>query len=333
MKKMYIKGSQAHAGGPIYRGFERAWEQVGYKVCTYSSLHDLTDEDDEYELMLSDSEYASPWYGSRHNHIISGYTLEESQYMYKMNIPIHHKILQRAKKAYMFVQPTFFAMPWVQHANYVSWCRDSPLINEINELEHVKLWHWNDILPENKKEWYGEWKEYTTIPLAFDSISYKQVENKEYEYDICFVGGWVDNGLNEKRSIMIEHFRKLMSSNLKCGIFVGKNISHEHENLLLYNSKLTLNIHDAYQRILGNDTNERTFKSLGLGGALVTDNIRQIRNIFPDLPMFSTPDEMMMLIDRYLTNPELLKKTKKHYRNEIATKHTYIDRVKQMMEL
>ena len=88
MKKIYIKGAQKHAGGPIYKGFEKAWEKVGYKVCTYSSLHDLIEEEDEYELMLSDSEYATPWYGSKHNHIISGHTLEESKYIYFSRLEI-----------------------------------------------------------------------------------------------------------------------------------------------------------------------------------------------------------------------------------------------------
>ena len=320
MKKIFIKGGQKHAGRPIYRGFEKAWEHVGYKVCSYNTLQELTEEDDEYELMLTDTEYGMPWVGTKHNQIIAGHTLEESLHIYKTNLLINHMVLQKAKKAYMFIQPTFFAMPWVQHANFISYCRESPLIKQINELDNVKLWNWNDVLPENKNKWYGEWKEYTTIPLAFDSISYKKIEDKKHEYDICFVGAWADNGFNEKKTIMIEHFKKLMSSNLRCGIFVGKNISHEHENLLLYNSKLTLNIHDAYQRILGNDTNERTFKSLGLGGALVSDNIRQIGNIFPDLPLYNTPDEMMELIDKYLTNPQLLKNTKEYYRNEIETK-------------
>jgi len=132
---------------------------------------------------------------------------------------------------------------------------------------------------------------------------------------------------------MLSHFKHLMNSGLKCGIFINKNLSHQQENLILYNSKVALNIHDAYQRILGNDTNERTFKSLGLTGALVCDNIRQTNEMFPELPLYNTPEEMIEQIHGYLNNQNQLKKTKEHYRNLIANHHTYIHRVKQMRDL
>ena len=195
------------------------------------------------------------------------------------------------------------------------------------------LWTWGMMSTEWKNNYFREWKDFNVIPLAFDSISYESAEDPAYEYDVCFVGGWADNGFNEKKPIMLSHFKHLMNSGLKCGIFINKNLTHQQENLILYNSKVALNIHDAYQRILGNDSNERTFKSLGLTGALVCDNIRQVGEMFPKLPLYNTPEEMVEQVQGYLSNPKQLQETKEHYRDLIANNHTYVHRVKQMRDL
>jgi len=70
-----------------------------------------------------------------------------------------------------------------------------------------------------------------------------------------------------------------------------------------------------------------------LTGALVCDNIRQISGMFPDLPLYSSPAEMVEQIHSYLENEKLLKETKDHYRQLVADEHTYVNRVKQMREL
>jgi hypothetical protein len=88
------------------------------------------------------------------------------------------------------------------------------------------------------------------VPLAFDNISYEYLEDSKFKFDVCFVGGRANNGFDEKYKIMMTHFSAFKDSGLKCGIFVGRNLTHEQENKLLYNSKVAINIHDAYQRTL-----------------------------------------------------------------------------------
>ena len=170
--------------------------------------------------------------------------------------------------------------------------------------------------------------------LAFDSINYKTTQTEEYTFDVCFVGGWANNGFNEKRKIMLKHFAELQSSGLKCGVFINKNLTHEQENHILCNSKVALNIHDAYQRVLGLDSNERTFKSLGLTGALVCDNITQVKNVFPSLELYDTPKQMVELIKHYVDMPLAdLEQVKKTNRELINKEHTYINRVEQLRNL
>ena len=149
------------------------------------------------------------------------------------------------------------------------------------------------------------------MPLAFDSISYKPVEDSKCAYDICFVGGWANNGLNEKRAIMIEHFMEIKKLNLKCGIFINKDISLQDEANVLYNSNIAINIHDAYTRTVGCNYNERTFKSLGLTGFLISDKHTLLEKDFPDLPMAQNAKDMSELIIQYMRKLiKILKKRK-----------------------
>ena len=154
------------------------------------------------------------------------------------------------------------------------------------------------------------------------------------KYDVCFVGGWADNGFNEKKPIMIKYFSEFMNSGLNCGFFINKNISQEQEGLLLYNSKVSLNIHDAYQRILGHDTNERTFKSLGLNGILLSDKVDQLERIFPNTKTVTGPAEMVKIVKDYLSLSEKeLNDIKEENRQNIMDNHCYIHRVKQLLSL
>jgi len=182
--------------------------------------------------------------------------------------------------------------------------------------------------------YHNKWKKVNTIPLAFDSISYKPKKDKKYEYDICFVGGWANNGFNEKRKIMIDIFVEFKKSGLNCGFFIGKNLTHEQENLLLYNSKISLNIHDAYQRTLGFDTNERTFKSLGLNGVLISDKVDQLERIFPSVKTSNDPAELVKFAKEYLSLAEKeLNDIKEENRQLILDNHCYTHRVEKLLSL
>mgnify|MGYP003668172848 FL=1 len=133
---------------------------------------------------------------------------------------------------------------------------------------------------------------------------------------------------------MIQNFSEFRNSGLKCGFFIGKNLTHEQETAILCNSKVAVNIHDAYQRLLGNDTNERTFKSLGLTGLLVSDEVTQASRLFPDVKMSNNPKKLVKLVQEYAKMPtgELLE-IKNTNKENIANNHTYINRVQKLLSL
>jgi hypothetical protein len=327
-KKMYILdyGTMEGAGKWIYQGYYKAFENLGYE-CQY--------------YIGSEKELSQM---SKEANVGKNYSFIMPDMLYKVwkEIAIKHNwidqfnvVMNNANGIYMFANPTKFPQPWGSHPNFKSLCVDVPnMIDEINNMDNVKLWTFLDLNEDGKDIFYNEWKTIYTVPLAFDNLSYQYLEDDKYKFDVCFIGGRANNGFDEKYKIMVDHFTAFKDSGLKCGIFVGRGLSHEQENKILYNSKVAINIHDAYQRELGLDTNERTFKSLGLNGILVSDEISQIKRIFPHVKMTNNPKEMVKLVKEYVNMSEDdLESIKEENRNMILQEHTYIDRASHLLRL
>ena len=164
--KIYIKKHEAHAGKWIYDGYAKAWNFLGHEVDFYNELEDIKDNNDFY-LMTLDS------------------CIREENL----------SIIDNAKKTFLFVQPLKFEMPWGSHPNFVS-SLDITLVNKINKKNVIK-WTFCE-----KSKYYQEWEDVQTFPLAFDNISYTNFsKNKNYNFDVCFIGGRANNGFDEKYKI------------------------------------------------------------------------------------------------------------------------------------
>lgn len=295
IQKPMVKGAWVW----INDGYKLAWEKMDFDVIPYNDILEV-DTDGDYHIMAWE------------------YDIRDRQEAIQ--------VIEKSKKAYFYAQPNYFPPPWGLHPNWQCSLADE-MIETINQMEHVHLWNFGD----TKKEYFFKWKDILSLPLAFDSISYKPIEDPKCAYDICFVGGWANNGLNEKRAIMIEHFMEIKKLNLKCGIFINKDISLQDEANVLYNSNIAINIHDAYTRTIGCNYNERTFKSLGLTGFLISDKHTLLEKDFPDLPMAQTPKDMSELIVQYMDQD--LTELKEKNRLDILQNHTYINRVKKFISL
>jgi hypothetical protein len=317
--KIFTADFPKHAGRWIYRGYQKAWDHLGYSVKTY--------EDYEFDLGTPPEQTS----------IISCFPSKQQQEEDYMIMTVDGLVTQdweleairKSQKTFIFVQPNVFPRPWGTHSNFVCLTRDD-VIGELNSMDNVYLWTFID-----NTSYHLKWKKVHTVPLAYDSLSYKPIKSKEHEkYDISFIGGWANNGFDEKRKIMIDIFSRFKDSGLNCGFFVEKNLTHEQECRVLYNSKLTLNIHDAYQRVLGYDTNERTFKSLGLNGCLVSDTVGQLNRIFPNLKTSLDSNEIVQITKDYLSLSEKeLNDIKEENRQNILDNHCYTNRVKSLLDL
>ena len=304
--RIYICDYESHAGKWIYQGYQKAWSSLGYKVvkCDPGTGPPNPEPNEKYMVMVTDYDISD------------------------RNI----NILENSHKSFLFVQPSRFPEPWAGHPNFTS--QQAPQTSKkINQMDNVYPWTFANT---SGSDFYPLWdRKINTIPLAFDSISYNPTEVDKYkQFDISFVGGWADNGFDEKRKIMIQTFSAFKDSGLRCGFFINKNLTHQQECDLLANSKMTINIHDAYQRALGTDTNERTFKSLGLNGLMISDTIKQLNDLFPNVRTTLKPFEMVKLAKEILTLPDSeIVNIKETNRENILKNHCYINRVQTFLDL
>ena len=316
--KAYIQQYKSFAGRWIYQGYRRAWDSLGYDLHKSALQHEPGDFGSYIPCTKE--------------------TLAEEYIIMSVGecvLQDPFKFLEAAlksHKSFIHVQPHAFPDPWGRHRNFVS-RMPNEIIEALRNLPNVHFWAFSDAvdIPGH----YDKWKKVNCIPLAFDSIGYKPTQVPKYQqFDVSFVGGWANNGFDEKRKIIIETFTAFKDSGLKCGFFVNKGLTHDQECALLANSKITLNIHDAYQRILGHDTNERTFKSLGLNGALVSDSVTQLNRLFPNIQTSSDAFEMVDLVKQTLSLSEKeLMEMKEKNKQDILANHCYTNRVEKLLSL
>tara|TARA_R100000008_G_scaffold33639_1_gene19013 strand:- start:87 stop:995 length:909 start_codon:yes stop_codon:yes gene_type:complete len=301
--KVYIKNSKIYGAWYwIYKGYDNAWKSMGYDTEFYDTLDDI-DTDIEFDVMVYDIE---------------------------VQTPEHLEILSKARKAYMFVSPNHFVQPWGSHPNWLTPLSDQT-IEAINSMDNIHLWAF---INADRGDFYNKWKKVNRVSMAFDHHEYKPVEDSKYAFDICYVGSWANNGFDEKKKIMIDHFSELKKTNLKCGIFIHKGVESltiEEEAKLIFNSKIPINLHDNYQRILGLEHNERTYKTLGLNGFVVSDRTNILEEEFSHIPMAENPVEMVKLIEEYM-DQDLTEIKNKNIEN-ILKNHTYHNRIEQFLEL
>lgn len=297
---VYIKHHNSGAGKWIYEGFARAWMSLGYNIKFFDNI--LTVGSDAKYVMTTEADLT----------------------------PDGISILGIAEKSFVFVQPFKFPNPWGKHPNWVT-SVSHDIAETVNNIQSIKKWTFvNNI---NSKDFYP-WESVHYLPLAFDSFGYQLLPfDAEKNFDVCFVGGWADNGFNEKQKRIVDFLGCLQSSDLNCGFFINSGLSHEQENVVLCTSNIAINIHDEYQVKLGLDVNERVFKSLAMSGALVSDHVHEMKNLFPKVELAESPKEMLELIKQNLENVPSLLNLKEENRALILKNHTYLSRINQMVSL
>lgn len=298
--KIYIQRHTEFAGKWIYSGYAHAWAYLNHEVKFINNLQEIN-LNEPYKLFITEN-------------------------LLNISNLIH---AEKSVATYLYVQPNVYPEHWGKHSNFIS-CQDEKTIEIINSYKNVYKWSFSKIVPSC----FTLWKNVISMPLAFDNINYSSETVNDFQYDICFIGSVANNGFNEKIIIMQEVLNCFVNSGLRCGFAVGQNVNHETENHVFNNSKLALNIHDLYQRKNGFDTNERTFKALGCNGLLISDEVDQITELFPNV--FQSND-CKKLVDKAkeLCNLSVsdLNEIKQKNKNHIEQHHTYIKRAEKFLTL
>jgi len=289
--KIAIKYFKTDAMKWIYQGYFNAFKALGHEVSVFYTPQDIVSADIIFDFLTPGS-------------------LEHKDY----------------EKLILFVTPNRFPGRWNEHENYVSkLAKSEQIVAEINNNSKILKWTFCN----NKNvDFWDNWEDVKYYPLAFDHKAYTQHEF-EPKYDVYYCGGWANNGYNTKKKRIISHLSEFKDKGLKTGFFINKGISHSNENYYLANSRVCVNIHDDYQIELGLDTNERTFKALGLGGVVVSDRVEEIAHLNLPVILADDPYDMYIKTLEAMNTPISVRKSNKEL---ILENHCYIHRARKMLE-
>lgn len=341
--KVYLKDHPAHAGHWIYNhGYYNAWKFLNYEPELYTRIEDIVPTG-RYHIMCVDGD------------IRSGKDME---------------IINGADKAWMYAQPTWYPGKWGKHPNFVTYYNAAADRTQLLKLcPDLKLWtfltvrqgtNWqavNSNVPAVGTFFpignvFDGWdRKVYSLPLAFDDIEYNSLVDKsaaaaqKYGYDVAYIGGRADNGFDEKAKLMDETFQAFKNAGIKkTGFFVNAGLSQKDEANILYHSKAALNVHDVFQRQYGFDTNERTFKALGLTGTLFSDEVRQLGelmhwakkgSVFQNTDPVALAKEAKDWIDaaEFTVNEYTTIARKEDMRQHILGHHCYRHRVDDLLKM
>jgi len=203
-------------------------------------------------------------------------------------------------------------------------------------------------------------KVYYTVPLAADdTVIYPEVSDK-FKADISFIGTY----LPQKRRIFKEQVFPLRNKyNLKLygqdwttlSRLVGwiqkigqyfnipflralqkASLNICDERKVYCSSSISINIHEDYQRRLGGDCNERTFKVPLAGGFEITDDVACIRKYFEvgkEIVVAENIANWFDKIDYYYRNLDERLDIIDAGRKRVLSQHTYKHRVQQLIDI
>ncbi len=201
-------------------------------------------------------------------------------------------------------------------------------------------------------------KKHYTILLAADKLSHFFDFDSKFQADISFVGTY----LPEKKEFIDGHvlpLKKLydlklygqdwtrkdrvLSFTQKIGQYFNmpilKSIQKSKldladERKIYSSSTISINVHEEYQKKFGGDFNERTFKIPICGGFEITDNVASISTYLEDgkeIVIARSIKDWFDKIDYYMQNSEKRLPIIKAGQKKVLEKHTYHNRVEQII--
>lgn len=201
---------------------------------------------------------------------------------------------------------------------------------------------------------------YYTIPLAADHLTLKPTIDPRFASDIAYIGTY----LPAKRKFFKEQvfpLKKQYDLKLygqdwtawdrslglvqKIGQYFNipglktiqkPKLQLNDEAKIYRTAKISINVHEDYQKKYGGDCNERTFKIPLCGGLEITDNVACIAKYFvPNQEMIiaNNKSDWFDKIDHYIHYPEEAKAIISAGRARVLKEHTYTHRAQKLIDL
>lgn len=332
-----------YAHRTIYYGFKNAFEDLGHNFYTYASKDNLENflERNCIDIFIT-----------------------ASHFYYQKNLNL--KLLKKYRKNGMvlFTKIDF----WKSPMSGLRINEAKSLKDDASTVQLIKDGLLGDVffhvVEQSDKRMEGFEKEtgykYYTIPLAADKITMKNEISRDFIADISYIGTY----LPEKRKLFSDCVfplknkydlklygqdwtirDRLLGWIQKFGQYY--NISHlssirkpklklEDEAKIYSSSKISINIHEEYQRMFGGDCNERTFKIPLCGGFEITDDVACIRKYFKageEIIIAKNREDWFKKIDNYMNNPDKKFAIIEAGRDRVLKDHTYHNRAEQLIKI
>ena len=337
----YPYPNSLNSGRTIYYGYKNAFETLGHNFYTLNAH-------ESYEEVL---EKVEP-------HIFI-WSVGSTQNL-KEKITIINKYRQKGMK--VFVQIPFWNHSFgLLRINESKSLKDNMELISLIKSGEVGDYFYNscDDIDErmNGFEKTTNYK-HISIPLAADkNIIYDANYKNEFKADISYIGTL----LPEKKAFFKDNIMPLRNQyNIKLygqdWTTTDKVIGLFHKFGMYYNipflkdlrkqrlelsdegdiyrsTKISINIHEEYQKKFGGDCNERTFKIPLAGGFEIVDNVRCIKKYFNEKEMViaDNPNDYKEKLQYYLKNPDKCQDIIEAGRKRVLRDHTYERRVEQML--
>lgn len=335
--------STIYAGRTIYYGYKHAFEDLGHTFYT------LTSDDNQEELF----EKVNPdiFISS-----LSDYNLKF------LDLKILNNARKKGTKAFMSTHA------WKSPMSKIRINEPYSLSGQKAKVSKIKNHQLGDVffnpMEQGDERMEGFQKEtgypHTTILLAADkTILYPEPQQK-YRADISFIGTY----LPEKRKFIEEYvfplrkhynlrlygqdwtsLERLKGFAQKIGqyfnipylkSFQKAQLALKEERQVYSSSTICINIHEEYQRRIGGDCNERTFKIPLCDGFEITDDVACIHKYFKEgkeIIIAKDATDWFEKIAYFFKNPEKRLPIIRAGKKRVLQDHTYHNRIEQMIAI
>lgn len=327
----------------IYNWFKNAFIDLGHDFFTYTANDNL------WDFLLTNK---------------PDIFITSSHFYYKKYLDF--SVLQKYRKNWwkVFVKIDFWDSPLSKgRINEAKSLKD-----DTDTVEKIKSWVYGDIFFHVVEQWdirmvwftENTWYPYYTIPLAADKVILQWDIEEKFKADISFIGTnlpqkreffrewlfplqkiydvklygqdwtWIDRKIGFIQKIG-QYFNIPLVKNLR-----KPKLKLEDEWNIYFNSKISVNIHEDYQREFWWDCNERTFKIPLCWWFEISDDVACIRKYFEDgkeIIIAKDKDDWYEKINYYMNHPEARQKIIDAGRKKVLSKHTYHNRVQQIIDI
>ncbi|MDO9385849.1 MAG: glycosyltransferase [Thiobacillus sp.] len=329
-----------YAGRTIYHGYKNAFIDLGYEFYT------MTADDDSRQVL----ETFQP----------DIFITSLSPYYLKF-LDIDAVLARKKVGMRVFVNTPFWNSP-------LSNLRVNETPSLSSNKEHIRLirsgfgdvyynvCEQDSVLMDGFEEATGY--KFQTLALAADKISLKPIFDEHFHADVSFIGTY----LPEKRHFFDQYVIPLGKRyNLKLygqdwtigdrmlgwaqrgGQYFNipplssirkPKLKLEDEAKIYASSTVSINVHEDFQKRIGTDCNERTFKIPFSGGFEITDDVACIRKYFKEdeeIVIAKNQDDWFDKIEFFIRNPEKRIPIIVAGKKRVLAEHTYHHRVTEML--